>query len=259
MRPRVSSLSGVTSLGSDEFGAAARLVGVPSALAAARDGVDALLRDRGLRRTTPALTAEALLRGAVASARLAGSTSTLEQVRAGEGDDLARRAARLNGGLLALVPVVARSPLEALARLHGLAAAGAVSPERLGRPRADPAAAGMLRLLSGRLLTATTAPAIAVAALAHAEVLVWAPFGFADDLVARALERLLLVGRGVDPASVTVPEAGHLALREGYRAAFTAYRSGDESGQRGWLLHAAAAVGEGVAQSPLRSSGSPRP
>ena len=120
-----------------------------------------------------------------------------------------------------------------MARLHGLAAAGAVRPSELGRPRADPAAAGMLRLLSGRLLAATTAPAIAVAALAHAEVLVWAPFGFADDLVARALERLLLVGRGVDPASVTVPEAGHLALRDGYRAALTAYRSGDESGQRG--------------------------
>ncbi len=38
-----------------------------------RDGIDALLRDRGLRRTTPDLTAESLLRGAHASAVLEGS------------------------------------------------------------------------------------------------------------------------------------------------------------------------------------------
>ncbi len=64
------------------------LEGVPSAFAAARDGIDALLRDRGLRRTAPEQTAESLLRGAHASAVLEGSASTLEEVRAG------RRATR---------------------------------------------------------------------------------------------------------------------------------------------------------------------
>ena len=66
------------------------LEGVPSALAAARDGIDAMLRDRGLRRTTPETTAESLLRGAHASAVLEGSASTLDEVRAGAGDEVAR-------------------------------------------------------------------------------------------------------------------------------------------------------------------------
>ncbi|MBA3991090.1 MAG: oxidoreductase, partial [Propionibacteriales bacterium] len=48
----------------DAFADVAGLEGVPSAMAAARDGIDALLRDRGLRRTGPDLTSESLLRGA---------------------------------------------------------------------------------------------------------------------------------------------------------------------------------------------------
>ena len=52
-------------------------------MAATRDGIDALLRDRGLRRTAPELTGESLLRGAHASAVLEGSDSSLEEIRAG--------------------------------------------------------------------------------------------------------------------------------------------------------------------------------
>lgn len=237
----------------DPFGAAARLEGVPSALAAARDGVDALLRDRGLRRTTPDVTGESLLRGAVASARLAGSASTLEEVRTGGGDDIARRVLRVNAELLALVPVVARSPLEAMARLHSLAAAGLVPAEELGRPSSQPSAAASLLQLSRRLLAPTAAPAIAVAALAHVDVVTSGAFAVAGDIVARALERLLLVARGVDPAAATVPEAGHLALEGGYRRALSAYRSDDAASVRGWLLHATAAITEGVEHSPLRA------
>ena len=54
------------------------LEGVPSAYAATRDGIDVMLRDRGLRRTTPEQTTESLLRGAHASAVLDGSASTAE-------------------------------------------------------------------------------------------------------------------------------------------------------------------------------------
>ena len=240
----------------DPFGAAARLEGVPSALAAARDGVDVLLRDRGMRRTSPALTSESLLVGAVASAQLAGSAATLEEVRAGGGDETSDGALRLYAGLLRLAPVVARSPLQALARMHALAAAGSAPDEELGRPRSDPDAAAVLRELAALLLAPTTAPAIAVAALAHARVITHQPFGYGNGLVARALERLLLVSRGVDPVSVTVPEAGHLVLQSGYREALTGYESGGPVGKRGWLLHAAAAVTEGVAASPLRETDS---
>nr|MBA2558996.1 oxidoreductase [Propionibacteriales bacterium] len=119
----------------DEIAASAAIAGVPSALASARDGIDALLRDRGLRRTTPALVSESLLQGAAASARLEGSQTCLEELRNGEGDEVATSAARLNAELLSLIPVVARSPLQALARMHTVVALDRVHPERLGRPR----------------------------------------------------------------------------------------------------------------------------
>jgi hypothetical protein len=67
----------------DPLARLAALEGVGSAFAATRDGIDALLRDRGLRRTTPDLTADALLRGAHASAVLEGSMSSLEELRDG--------------------------------------------------------------------------------------------------------------------------------------------------------------------------------
>src|SRR5690606_29129423 len=98
----------------------------PSGFVAARDGIDALLRDRGLRRTTPEQTAEALLRGAHASAVLEGSASSLEDLRAGEGDETAQAALRVSAGVLALVPTLSSTPLQALARLHAMAGAGVV-------------------------------------------------------------------------------------------------------------------------------------
>ncbi|MDE0777878.1 MAG: oxidoreductase, partial [Nocardioides sp.] len=120
------------------------LEGVPSAYAATRDGIDVMLRDRGLRRTSPETTAESLLRGAHASAVLEGSSSTLAEVREGAGDEVARDAVRVSTELLSLVPRVRQSPLQAFARIHALAATGSVEPDRLGRPR-DAEAAGRMR------------------------------------------------------------------------------------------------------------------
>ena len=106
----------------DVFAFLAQLEGVPSALAAARDGLDVLLRDRGLRRTGPDVTAESLLRGARASAEL-------------EGDGYDETGpVRLSSQLLGLLPVWRRSPLQALARMHTLAARGYVDDVDLGRP-----------------------------------------------------------------------------------------------------------------------------
>src|SRR5262249_41025329 len=107
------------------------LEGVPSAFAAARDGIDALLRDRGLRRTSADQTAESLLVAAHASAVLEGSASSLEEVRAGEGDAVAADAVRVSVHVLSLVPTLRTSPLQVLARLHSLASGAADS----GRPR----------------------------------------------------------------------------------------------------------------------------
>lgn len=236
----------------DAFAVYADLETVPSALAAARDGIDALLRDRGHRRTTPALTSESLLRGAASSARLEGGTSTLDALRDGQGDEIAAAAARLNAGLLALVPVVSRSPLQAFARMHTLAAAGRVGEEQLGRPRPEPGLATGLQEIAAGLVAATRAPAVAVAALVHGQLATLAPFEQGNGLVARAAERLILVARGVDPTAMIVPEAGHEDLSTGYSAALAALSGGTADGHRAWLVHCAAALTRGVAHSPLR-------
>ena len=229
----------------------ARLEGVGSAFAAARDGIDALLRDRGLRRTTPELTGESLFLGACASAALDGSASTGEELRAGSGDAVGTAALRLSTELLGLAPVLQRAPLQALARLHTLAAKGEVDDDQLGRPRGPDAAARLGDL--GRLLLAPTeAPALVAAAVVHAELATAAPFASHNGLVARAAERLVLVARGVDPTSLTVPEAGHLALAGQYPVRLEGYAEGTRGGVHAWLLHAADAFTAGAQASPLR-------
>jgi hypothetical protein len=225
------------------------LEGVPSAYAAARDGIDALLRDRGLRRTTPDQTTESLLRGAHASAVLEGSTATLEEVRSGAGDSTAQAAVRVSTGVLGLVPVLGSTPLQAFARLHALAGKGEVEDDLLGRP-VSPEAAARLNSLATTLL-ATSVPALMVGALVHAEIVTVAPFASHNGIVARAAERLVMVARGVDPASVVVPEAGHLAVRAAYESNLRGYRDGGRPGLQSWLLYAAEAVTAGVEASPL--------
>jgi hypothetical protein len=233
----------------DRLGEAEELEGVASGFAATRDGIDTMLRDRGLRRTSPDLTAESLLRGAHASAVLGGSTSMVEETRGGAGDPTAQAALRVSVELLGLVPVFSRTPLQALARLHALAAAGTVPDDEVGRPR-DAASAARLREVADVLGGAR--PELVTAALVHAELATAAPFGSADGLVARAAERLVLVARGVDPKALVVPEAGHLALRAAYEAGLRGYAEGTRNGLHAWLLHCASAYAAGAEASPLR-------
>jgi hypothetical protein len=232
----------------------ARLVsleGVASGFAAARDGIDVMLRDRGLRRTSPETTAESLLRGAHASAVLEGSGSTLGEVRDSGGDAIAQDAVRLSTELLSLVPVVKHAPLQAFARLHALAAGASLSAEELGRPRSADSAE-RLRRLSDLLLAPTSAPALVVAAFVHADLATASPFASHNGLVARAAERLILVARGVDEKSLVVPEAGHLALRAAYESNLRGFREGGQAGAHSWLLYAAEAYAAGAEASPLR-------
>ncbi len=234
----------------DPLDALIALEGVGSAYAAARDGIDALLRDRGLRRTSPEMTVESLLRGAHASAVLEGSGSSLAEVREGAGDEVAEAALRVSTELLGLAPALGRTPLQVFARLHTVAAVGTLEADRLGRPR-DEAAAGRLRTVADVLTGPTRAPALLVAAVVHAEVASGAPFASHNGLVARALERLVLVSRGVDEKSLTVPEAAHLALRPAYESQLRAYQDGGQAGVHSWLLYAAEAYARGAEESPV--------
>lgn len=234
---------------SDPFSPAASLEGVPSAFRAARDGIDAVLRDRGLRRSTPEDTARSLLVGAWATATLEGSSYELDELSAGGGDATARAAVRLSTELLGLLPTWQRSPVQAMARMHALAAAGSAPADALGRP-VNPEGGRRLTALAAMLAAGTEAPALVVAALTHAEIAAAGAFVSHNAVVARAAERLVLVSRGVDPASVTVPEAGHVAAAPDYFAALAAYAT-EETGVHRWLLYAAEAFTRGAEASPL--------
>ena len=234
---------------SDPFIAAASLEGVPSAFQSARDGIDALLRDRGLRKTSPEDTAQSLLIGAWATATLEGSAFTIDELAAGGGDTTARAAVRMSTELLGLLPTWRRSPVQALARIHALAAAGSVPEDSLGRP-VNPEGAKRLAALADMLSSQSTAPALVIAALTHAEIADAGAFVSHNAVVARAAERLVLVARGVDPASVTVPEAGHVSAAPDYFAALAGYSTGP-NGVHSWLLYAAEAFTRGAEASPL--------
>ena len=235
----------------DPLARLATLEGVGSAMAATRDGIDALLRDRGLRRTTPETTGESLLRGAHASAVLEGADASLEVTREGGGDETVQAAVRVSTELLGLAPTLVSAPLQAIARVHTLAGKGVCADDDLGRPR-DEQSAARLRDLARLLAADTAAPALVVAAVVHAELATVAPFVSHNGIVARALERLLLVARGVDAKSLTVPEAGHLALRREYESNLRGYRDGGPAGVQSWLLYAAEAYAAGAEASPLR-------
>jgi len=220
----------------------ARLEGVPSELASARDSVDVLLRDRGLRAVSAEQSAQALLTGARESAALTG-----------EPELWLPGAARLARELPALSTLVLVSPAQAIARAHTLAARGVAADDDLGRLRGDgngePArrVAGLAELLS----RPTEAPALVLAAIAHAELAVVAPFGCADGLVARAVEHMVLIATGVDPVGVVVVEAGHAADPAGYVRALDDYASGTPVGVRRWLVHYARSLTYGASVSPI--------
>ena len=188
------------------------------------------------------MSAESALRGARASAALEGSDLPLGELRAGEiHDPVVLGALRASAGLGPLVQVWDRAPLQAIARLHVLAAAGTVCDENLGRP--SPSADTSRLTALGRLVSESrNTSGILLAAVVHGEVVALAPFGSLDGLVARAAARLTLITRGVDPKSVSVPEVGHLERADDYRAALAAYPTGEPAGVADWLLHYATAV-----------------
>ncbi|CAM5447554.1 hypothetical protein SALBM311S_11062 [Streptomyces alboniger] len=140
------------------------------------------------------------------------------------GDDDARvvgAALRLTAEAGQLLSIWRQSPLRVLARLH-LAAAAAKGDE-VGRPRqeGDPVDEPLIELpppgaaeVSGRLeglaeliIAGGSAPALVTAAVVHGELLALRPFTSHNGLVARAAERIVLVGSGLDPKSVCPVEA----------------------------------------------------
>ncbi|CAN3982128.1 oxidoreductase [Kitasatospora purpeofusca] len=127
------------STGTDPLAPLAQLPGVPDAVAEVRKAVDRLYGHRVMRRRAAEVTSESALRGARASAALAGSDWPLEEVRRRSdfGADPETRtvgaALRISAEAGQLLSIWRHSPLQVLARLH-LLAVGDTDPVA-GRPR----------------------------------------------------------------------------------------------------------------------------
>jgi len=236
------------------------LPGVADAVARARDALVAVHNHPVNRRGWAASAAEAGLRAARASAALDGApmdldaTSVTDPVLAG-----AVRVAEESGRLLA---VWRRSPLQALARLHVVAAADLVPAERhgdeLGRPTNSAGTSARLSLLADLVTGGTSVPAPVLVAVVHGELLALAPFPSANGVVARAAARLTAVAAGLDPKGLAVPEVGHLRRASEYRQAASGFATGSREGLAVWLLHCCAqweaGAREGVSIADARNA-----
>jgi hypothetical protein len=221
----------------------ARFEGVASAVAAATSAVDALLRDRGLRNVTEEQLSHALLAGANANAALSDDPQRWQV-----------GALRLSAELAPLAALIRVAPAQALARAHALVARGVVPDSELGKIGAEPGMAARIKSLGELLTRQTSAPAIVVGAVVHAEIAVVTPFGDASGLIARAAEHLVLIAAGLDPYGVIVVEAGHAENGASYSRALEAYAEGSVAGVQAWLLRCASAVARGAELSPLARS-----
>ena len=189
------------------------LPGVAEAVAASRQAVDRLLGHRVLRRRSADVSAESLLRGAWASAALAGRRPRWSEVRAGAATDpIVQGALRVSTELAALA---GPGPAPSGRRWPGCTRWPPptwLPAEQLGRPRPDREVAHRLDTLA-EVLALTRAPAVVVAAIVQGEMLGLDAFAPASGVVARAAARLTLIERGLDPKSLVALEVGHLELR----------------------------------------------
>ncbi|MFF4605888.1 oxidoreductase [Streptomyces sp. NPDC001339] len=256
----------------DPLATLASLPGVADSVDAVRKSVDRVYGHRIMRRRSNEVSAEAALRGARGSAALAGADWALEELRrrtdfSVEGEPRTVGAAlRLTAEAGQLLSVWRQSPLRVLARLHLVAAGKEAPDETVGRPRlaGEPVAeplvelplpdaeevAGRLDGLSRLLLAGTEAPALVAAAVVHGELLALRPFASHNGLVARAAERIVLVGSGLDPKAICPAEVGHAELgRAAYVAALEGYVSGTPEGVAAWIAHCGRAVELGVRES----------
>ncbi|OBF15643.1 oxidoreductase [Mycobacterium kubicae] len=231
------------------------LPGVAEASDRAREALSRAHRHRANLRGWPVTAAEASLRAARASSVLDGGPVRLDDLAdAGEVSDpvfggALRVAQELEGGTGTLIRVWQHAPLQALARLHMLAAADQVDEARLGRPRKDPEVGPRLALLTDLVTSPTQASAPVVAAVAHGELLTLKPFGSADGVVARAVSRLVTITTGLDPHGLGVPEVSWMRKPADYRDAAQGFTEGTPAGLARWLVLCCRALRAGAQEA----------
>lgn len=148
-----------------------------------------------------------------------------------------------------------------LARVHTVVGAGWLPVDALGRLRtAEPALdlrglgapptgreiAARVDLLS-RTVATTTAPALVVAALVHAEVLAVRPFVAGNGLVARLVARVIATSGGLDPTGSVLPELTWADAPQLYVAGAAGYATGEPERVATWFTSYASAIVAGAA------------
>lgn len=161
-----------------------------------------------------------------------------------------------------------------LARAHTVVGAGWLPVDALGRLRTDEPALDQRGLgssstglevasridLLARTVATTTAPALVVAALVHAEVLAVRPFVAGNGLVARLVARVIATSGGLDPTGSILPELTWAAAPQVYTAGAAGYATGEPERVAAWFTAYASAVVAGataaraVAESVLAGS-----
>jgi hypothetical protein len=224
---------------------------VAEACAEASDALGRAHRHRDNLRGWPANAAEAALRAARASSVLDGGPLQLSE--SGPDPILAgalRVSEALEGGATSLIGVWQRAPLQAIAKLHALAAADIAEDDGLGRPRADAGIGRRLELLADVVTGGSRGvPAPVLAAVVHGELLTLAPFGTADGVVARAVSRLVTIASGLDPHGLGVPEVYWMRQSGDYRAAARGFSSGTPEGLTAWILLSCRALHAGAREA----------
>lgn len=256
------------------------LPGVTDAVTQARDAVAQAHRHPTNRHGWPATAAEASVRAARASAAIDGGSAQIP-AEGGVSDPVLAGALRVAEAIGPMLGTWQRAPLQALARLHTLAAADLVDnphvdssvggreivnndlvdsaagpavvdlagAETLGRPRRDPGVAERLDLLATLVAGGTSVPAPVLAAVVHGELLTLAPFGTADGVVARAAARLTLIATGLDPKGLVVPEVAYFRRGPAYPAAARAFTEGGADGVGQWVIFCCAAIVDGAKEA----------
>lgn len=265
--------------GPDPLAAVAELPGVHEAVDAARTASEELRWHEAYRRRWREVRVEAGIRSARASAALDGARVPLDVVRSMAVGTPPADAAEQRIALGALraaayveqwMPALAArgaAQLPPFGQLvsgtHRAATGGWLPDGQVGRLRGSDApqdlrglglAVGGTELaarldLLGEVVRRTNAPALVVTAVVHGELLTLRPFAAGNGVVARAVARLLLTARGLDPTGSVVPETAWAATPNPYLAAAAGFATGTPDGVAGWVRACADAVVAGAGEA----------
>lgn len=228
---------------------------------AARKNIDDIQWNRDLRKQDDSFTTYIRRMSGYATAALDGAVMADDPMREPDSSamgDLANHGLAITAAADLEANTFMQSPMQVWARLHSIIDQSA---ER-GRPRTSDDAQDPLHLgpeipaevMQERLtqlahiVTSTSAPAVLVSAIVHAEIATLRPFTHGSYLVARACVRMILAGKHVDEKVLSSPEFGMYRLgRSAYVSALRAYSSGTVEGITELVQWHAASLDAGIA------------